>query len=215
MLQPQIGAPRKRVEPALPLGLRGGRMTSDGPRRDDTDELLLAQVASADPQAFETLYRAYGRVVYSLALAMLRDPHAAQEVAQEVFLGIWHGADDFDPRRGSARAWILSLAHHKSVDAVRRLRVRARVPRDSTHADGPDIIGEVMRRVEGEKVRQTLLALSYDQREVLVLAYYGGHTQQEIAQRLGIPLGTVKTRMRDGMIRLRALLGTRVSQVDP
>ncbi len=215
MLHTEIGAPRKRVEPALPLGLMGGRMTSDGPPRDDTDELLLVRVASADPQAFETLYRAYGRAVYSLALAIIRDPQAAQEVAQEVFLGIWHGANDFDPHRGSARAWILSLAHHKSVDAVRRLRVRARVTHDSSNPDGPDVIGEAMRRVEGAQVRQTLLALSHEQREVLVFAYYGGYTQQEIAQRLGIPLGTVKTRMRDGMIRLRALLGTRVRQVDP
>jgi RNA polymerase sigma-70 factor (ECF subfamily) len=162
------------------------------------------------------LYQEYGRAVYSLALTLLRDAQAAQEVAQEVFLAIWHGARDFDPQRGSGRTWILSLAHHKSVDAVRRQRLRANWPlaADPVGATAPDISGEVMERIVGEHVRQTLQALSQEHREAIVLAYYGGYTQQEIANRLSIPLGTVKTRIRDGLIRLRSLLAITVGETD-
>ncbi len=208
-----IGAPLSHVEPALPSGSMEGQMPSDGPRTED-EKSLLARIARADTRAFETLYQEYGRAVYSLALAMLRDPQTAQEVAQEVFLGIWRSASEFDSRRGSARTWILSLAHHKSVDAVRRQRLRVTWALDGTSTNDPDITAEAMRRVEGDQVRQALRVLSPEQREAIVLAYYGGYTQQEIAERLDIPLGTVKTRMRDGLLRLRSLLESRVRERD-
>ncbi len=213
MLRAHVGAPFRYVEPALPSGSMGALMES-AETQSGAEASLLARIARGDAGAFEALYQAYSRAVYSLALAMLRDLQAAQEVAQEVFLAIWHGARDFDPLRGSARAWILSLAHHKSVDAVRRQRLRAKWALDGVNPTEPDIVGEALRRVEGEQVRQTLLALSREQREAIVLAYYGGYTQQEIAERLGIPLGTVKTRMRDGLIRLRSLLASTVREMD-
>ncbi len=214
MLSAHVGGPFQSVEAALPLGLRGALMESAGERSRGEDN-LIARIAQADTDAFETLYQEYGRAVYSLVLALLRDRQAAQEVAQEVFLAIWRGARDFDPQRGNARGWILSLAHHKGVDAVRRQRVRANQALDGAEAYEPDFSSTVLRKVEGEQVRRQLLALSHEHREAIVLAYYGGYTQQEIATRLGVPLGTVKTRIRDGLIRLRSLLAPTSSETAP
>jgi len=173
----------------------------------DDDGTLLERIAQLDVDAFEMLYDRYGGPVYSLACGMLRDVQAAQEVAQDVFLGIWRGAARaFDDRRGNPRSWILSLAHHKSVDAVRRRRRQTVSQLDETMADDVDIVADAIRKLEGERVQQALGALAVEQRTALVLAYYGGYTQREIADRTGAPLGTVKTRMRDGLLRLRAAL---------
>ncbi len=177
------------------------------------DETLLARIARGDVPSFEMLYDHYSGAVYAMALGILRDAQAAQEVTQEVFLGIWRGAQEYDARRGSARSWILSLAHHKSVDAVRRQRVRGTSPLPETLINDSDPAEEAMLRVEGATVRHALRALSDVQRAVVALAYYGGYTQQEIAERLRVPLGTVKTRMRDGLLRLRAALGTDMERV--
>ena len=175
--------------------------------QDEVEDGLLARTSRRDADAFAALYDRYGGPVYSLALRMLRDRQAAEEITQEVFLAVWRSADDFDPGRGSARAWILSLAHHKSVDAVRRQRLRTTEPLMETVAADGDVADQAMRTVASGQVRKALEGLSDGQREAIVHAYYGGHTQQEIAKRLGVPLGTVKTRMRDGMQRLRATLG--------
>lgn len=181
------------------------------------DVRLLARIAQHDVAAFEQIYDRYSRPVYSLALRLLGDPHTAQEVTQEIFLSIWRGASDFDPGRGSARSWLLSLAHHKSVDALRRMRRRETA--SFLNAANPSaldtITDETIHSLESEAVRQALLALSSEQREAIVLAYYGGYTQQEIATRLEIPLGTVKTRTRDGMFRLRTLLGSEREETHP
>ncbi|MGH2373748.1 MAG: sigma-70 family RNA polymerase sigma factor [bacterium] len=181
-------------------------------RPGEGEDALLERIGRKDAKAFEALYDRYGGAVYSLATKMLRDRHAAEEVAQDVFLAIWRAAGDFNPARGSARAWILSLAHHKSVDAVRRLRLRVTEPLAETMMADVDVAGEATRSVEEAQVRKALEGLSDGQREAIVFAYYGGYTQQEIAERLGVPLGTVKTRMRDGMLRLRAALGPRVGE---
>jgi RNA polymerase sigma-70 factor (ECF subfamily) len=176
----------------------------------DAEDALLVRVGKQDSQAFETIYDRYGGGVYSLAVKMLRDRQAAEEVAQEVFLAIWRGARDFDPARGSARSWILSLAHHKSVDAVRRLRLRTAEPLSDAMTAGTDVAQDALRGVTDAAVQQALGTLTNVQRDAIVLAYYGGYTQQEIAERLRVPLGTVKTRMRDGMQRLRATLEPQV-----
>jgi len=178
----------------------------------EIEEALLARTGRRDAEAFERLFDRYSAAVYSLALKMLRDPQAAEEITQEVFIAIWRGAGDFDPQRGSARAWILSLAHHKSVDAVRRHRLRVTEPiAETITADADaDVAGEAMRGVESARIRKALETLSDGQREAIVFAYYGGYTQQEIAERLRLPLGTVKTRIRDGMLRLRTVLGLSV-----
>jgi len=170
------------------------------------DAALLTRIAQEDPDAFETLYARYSGPAYSVALGMLRDAVLAQEVTQDVFLAIWRGAREFDPARGSARTWILSVAHHKSVDAVRRLRRTPTVPLSDTVPSDADVIEAAQARVDAGHVRRALEALSIEQRAAIVLAYYGGYTQQEIAQRLGVPLGTIKTRIRDGLLRLRTVL---------
>lgn len=178
------------------------------------DRQLLARIARRDSRAFEMLYDRYGRPVYSLAMGMLRDASGAQEVTQEVFLSIWRQAAEFDPSRGNARSWLLALAHHKSVDAVRRGRMRAAEPLQETKTSDLDVVDEALRRVEQGRVREALVRLPAEQREAIVLAYYGGYTHLEIAGRLGIPLGTAKTRIRDGMIRLRGTLAG-VKEVPP
>lgn len=176
-------------------------------RVEGDDEALLARIARSDVKAFEALYDRYSASVYSLACGMLRDPHAAQEVTQDVFLAIWRGGRAFEPGRGSARAWILSLAHHKAVDAIRRARRHTAVPLSDAMADDTDVVEAATRTVENARVQGALLALPPDQRKAIVLAYYGGYTQQEIADRLGTPLGTIKTRIRDALQRLRGVLG--------
>lgn len=181
--------------------------------QDQVEAALLARVVDGDARAFEELYDRYSRPVYSLALRLTGSAPVAQETAQEVFLSLWRGAREFDSRRGTVRSWILSLAHHKSVDAVRRLRLRMAEPLEQVLPQNPvtavDVVDEVLRALESAAVREGLLGLSREHREAIVLAYYGGYTQQEISGRLRIPLGTVKTRIRDGMLRLRALLGDR------
>jgi RNA polymerase sigma-70 factor (ECF subfamily) len=180
----------------------------------EAEDALLVRVGQKDSRAFEALYDRYGGAVYSLAVKMLRDRQTAEEIAQEVFLAIWRGARDFDPARGSARSWILSLAHHKSVDAVRRQRLRTTEPLSETMTAEADVAQDALRGVTGTEVQNALAALSDGQREAIVFAYYGGYTQQEIATRLRVPLGTVKTRMRDGMLRLRTALEPQVQGTD-
>ncbi|MGH2399169.1 MAG: sigma-70 family RNA polymerase sigma factor [bacterium] len=192
-LQVWTGSVRPVVEGAVRMG----------------DEELIAGVAGGDASAFEQLYDRYSRAVYSLILRLVGQAQVAQETVQEVFMSLWREARDFDRSRGSVKSWILSLAHHKGVDAVRRLRVRATEPlpeRDGLIASSGDPEAGAMRALRQTEVVGALRTLSHEQREAIVLAYYGGYTQQEIAQRLQVPLGTVKTRVRDGMTRLRRLL---------
>lgn len=167
----------------------------------------MARIAHADVHAFERLYDRYSGLVYSLACGMLQDAQVAQDVTQDVFLAIWREAEVFDLRRGSLRSWILSVAHHKSVDAVRRRRRHAMSPLPDAMTDDADVVAHAIRSAEGADVRVALETLSHDQRAAIVLAYYGGYTQREIADRLGAPLGTIKTRIRDGLLRLRTVLG--------
>lgn len=184
---------------------RGGE--ADGGYGAETEGALLKRIAASDRDAFTELYDRYGSTVYSLAYAILRDPHAAEDVVQDVFISVWKGAASFDPRRGTVRTWVLSLAHHKSVDVVRRLRARGTSPLDDPVVDPADLVHDVLRELDAHRVRAALETLSPLQREAITLAYYGGCTQREIAHRLGVPLGTIKTRIRDGLLRLRALLG--------
>ena len=204
------GMPFSRGGTARPI--RAGRR-SMGPVRDQgDDETLLTRIARSDLEAFRAVYDRYSGQVYSLAWSMLRDASVAQEITQDVFLAIWRGADAFDLGRGTARSWILSLAHHKSVDAVRRWRRAITAPLSEGIRDDADVVEEAMRKVDSAGVQDALRALSADQREAIVLAYYGGYTQREIADRLRTPLGTVKTRIRDGLLRLREMLGRGVRE---
>jgi len=172
------------------------------------DEELIARVARGDASAFEELYERYSRPVYGLILRLVGRADVAQDTAQEAFVGLWHRAPDFDSSRGSVRSWILALAHHKAVDAVRRRRLRTTdpLPEVLPAGAGTDPVDAAVRALQQMEVVRALRALPREQREAIVLAYYGGYSQQEIARRLQAPLGTVKTRIRDGMMRLRQML---------
>jgi RNA polymerase sigma-70 factor (ECF subfamily) len=174
-------------------------------------EDLLVATATGDRDAFSALYDATAARVFGLVRRLLVDAAQAEEVTQDVFLEAWQTAARFDPERGAAIPWLLTLAHRRAVDRVRAsqssrerdLKVGIRdlgVPVDEV-AEAAEIA------IEHERVAEALTSLPAAQRECISLAYYGGCTQSEIATRLDVPLGTVKTRLRDGMIRLRDVLG--------
>lgn len=177
----------------------------------ETPESLLALVARGDRAAFERLYDRYANAVYGLVRRVLRDPAQSEEVTQEVLVDLWRTATSFDPDRGSASTWIMTIAHRKAVDRVRS--AQASTLRDVRVAqlgeERPyDIVAEtVEHRMESEQVVRALKDLTDLQREAVTLAFYGGYTHVQIADLLGVPLGTVKTRIRDGLIRMRDRLG--------
>ena len=183
---------------------------SAAPRQPDLSELLRAS-ARGDERAFAQLYDATSRRLYGLVVRVVRDPAQAEEVAQEAFLEIWRTSARFDPARGSAMSWMMTIAHRKAVDRVRSAEAASR--RDQTYEATTqerayDITAEeVERSLEGQRVRNALESLTETQRGAVQLAYFGGYTHNEVAALLGIPLGTAKTRIRDGLIRLRDTLG--------
>jgi RNA polymerase sigma-70 factor (ECF subfamily) len=176
-----------------------------------TLEELLDRVAHGDGAAFERLYDQVAGAVYGVAVRIVRDPAQSEEVAQEVLVEIWRTASRYDPARGGAMAWIMTLAHRRAVDRVRS--AQAAIDRENRvarrdYAVSYDVVAEdVETRLEGERVRRCLETLTELQRESVTLAYYGGHSYREVAELLKVPLGTVKTRMRDGLVRLRDCLG--------
>jgi RNA polymerase sigma-70 factor (ECF subfamily) len=173
-----------------------------------TDEELLAAISRGDEQALASLYDRYGRIAYGLALRILRDPALAQDAVQDAFLSAWRTAVSFDAARGNARTWLLTLVHRRAVDLVRREERRRGDPLADVPAASGDATEEAAEvRDERRRVQAALAQLSADQREALELAYYGGLSQSELAERLGVPLGTVKSRMFAGLARLRDLLG--------
>jgi RNA polymerase sigma factor (sigma-70 family) len=176
-----------------------------------TDAALAALVADGDGSALESLYERYGRPAYALARRILADEGLAQDVVQEVFLTVWRDSSRYDTSRGGFSSWLLTMTHHKAVDAVRReenLRKRRAAPDvlDLTVSDAPDVVDEVWAALRRDRVRTALADLPDVQREALGLAYFGGYTQREIAKLTDTPLGTVKTRMLTGMKRLRGVL---------
>ncbi|MFE6285097.1 sigma-70 family RNA polymerase sigma factor [Streptomyces sp. NPDC057877] len=174
-------------------------------------EELLRRVAGGDQRAFEELYGLVSGPVFGLVRRVVRDPAQSEEVAQEVLLELWRSAARFDPGRGSALAWILTVAHRRAVDRVRSARAAGeREQRDALRSE-PRAFDQVSEEVEAglerEWVRRCLDRLTALQRQSVTLAYYDGYTYREVAERLSLPLGTVKTRMRDGLTRLRECLG--------
>lgn len=196
----------------------GGRVPvtvnpSDGP--DDT--ALLRAVASRDKDAFRQLYERHAGTLFALALKILGNRTDAEDVLQEIFVQVWHAANAFDEQRGKPLGWLIMLARSRAIDRLRSRQTRARAV-ESAAQEKPDwspqqpaqeaVVSETHRLV-----RDAIHALPEEQRSLIELAYFGGLTQSEIARRVGQPLGTVKTRIRAGMIRLRELLGT-VSRED-
>ncbi|MFF4016711.1 sigma-70 family RNA polymerase sigma factor [Streptomyces sp. NPDC001843] len=178
--------------------------------RAEADQLLV-RVAGGDQMAFERLYGMVSGPLYGLVRRVLRDPAQSEEVAQEVLLELWRSAARFDPARGSALSWVLTLAHRRAVDRVRSARAAGeREQREALRATEPafdHVAEEVEAGLERESVRRCLGRLTTLQRQSVTLAYYDGYTYREVAERLSLPLGTVKTRMRDGLTRLRQCLG--------
>ncbi|HWH32660.1 MAG TPA: ECF RNA polymerase sigma factor SigK [Egibacteraceae bacterium] len=195
---------RLRAERAGLRALPGGAGTADA-------DALLRRAGRGDRDAYAKLYDAVAGQVYGLVRRVLRDPAQSEEVAQEVLLEVWRLAPRFDPERGSARAWIMTLAHRRAVDRVRSEQASRdredKAGRASVERERDEVVEEVEARMERQRVRQALTQLTDLQREALELAYYGGHTYREVADILQAPLGTVKTRLRDGLIRMRDELG--------
>ena len=173
-----------------------------------SDEALVALVARGDDGALGELYDRYGRVAYGVALRVLRDAALAEDAVQEAFVTLWRTAARFVPERARASTWLLTLVHRRAVDAVRREQRRRTEPLkqvpDPATAGADD---DALLRFERERVQDALAQLPDAQREALELAYFGGFTQAELADRLGQPLGTIKSRMFSGLRRLAELLG--------
>lgn len=190
--------------------LRSVRPAPD-PDPEQPLEELLPIVARGDTAAFELVYGRVSPVVLGVVLRVLRDPAQSEEVAQEVLVEIWRSASRYDPARGSAAAWVCTMAHRRAVDRVRSAQSAAdreeRVGRRSEVPAYDHVAEEVEARLEREQVRRCLASLTELQRESITLAYYGGYTYREVAELLDVPLGTVKTRLRDGLIRMRDCLG--------
>ena len=183
---------------------------------DPTLADLMLAVGRGSVHAYERLYDAVADQVYALALRVLRDPTLAEDAAQEAFLEVWTMAPRYEPSRGSARGWILTIAHRRAVDRVRREEsnaarnhaAHAATPTIAPHEDGPaTVIDSLQGEWEAARVRRALASVSDLQREALALAYWKGMTHREVAAELGIPLGTAKARLRDGLLRMRDLLG--------
>jgi RNA polymerase sigma-70 factor (ECF subfamily) len=194
----------------------GRRNPRSGPAGDDAvsapgDELavLLARVARGDQAAYEAVYDAAAGRVLGIVRAVVRDPAQSEEVAQEVLLDVWRSASRFDPALGSGVTWVTMLAHRRAVDRVRsEQKAAAREMRTASAEIAYDEVAEAVEaRLERERVRRCLGSLTPLQRESVTLAYYSGYTYREVAALLGVAVGTVKTRMRDGLIRLRDCLG--------
>ena len=191
-------------------------MTNSG--RDDGR--VLGLIADKDRGALECLYDRYSNSIYSLAMHMLRDSGAAEEVTQDVFFNVWRRAASYDSQRGSVTAWLFSIAHHRTIDELRRRR------REQTHVQpGVDLdnrpsengsYGDPLKYTSGKfdrgQLEEAMVTLRPEQREIVMLAYFGGLTHSEIANQLGQPLGTVKTRMRLALRKLREVLGTQYKE---
>jgi RNA polymerase sigma-70 factor, ECF subfamily len=175
----------------------------------DLDDLLV-KVGRGDEHAFATIYDVLGASVFGLARRVIRDPSRAEEVAQEVFIQVWQSAVRFDPSRGSAKSWLLTLAHRRAVDAVRHDQAATNRENKYDWSGGPDfdeVEETVTITLEHEQVKRCLDGLTELQREAVNLAYYQGYTYAEVATALDANTATIKTRMRDGIIRLRDCMG--------
>lgn len=174
------------------------------------DHVLVEAVAAHDLSALSALYDRYGRVAYTLAYRILGEPEAAEDVVQDAFLAAWRGAATFRRERGNARSWLLSIVHHRAVDLLRRRTAFRPAPLESAgdSAADADTAEEAERNVQRGSVRAALGTLPEAQRRTIELAYFGGYTQSELSELMGVPLGTVKGRMRIGLQKMRRLLGS-------
>lgn len=198
-----------RVARAAPVA-RVGAVTGDVDRRPSAEE-LMASVALGDDSAFAALYDRLVPAVFGMVRRVLRDHAQSEEVTQEVLLEIWRTATRFDPSRASVNTWAMTLAHRRAVDRVRSEQAStnrdAKVGQREIPVAYDEVVEEVTTRLDRERVTRCLDTLTALQREAVNLAYYSGYTYREVAELLSVPLPTVKTRMRDGLIRLRDCIG--------
>jgi RNA polymerase sigma-70 factor (ECF subfamily) len=178
-----------------------------------SDDLeLLARIQGGSDDALAAFYDRHYRAGFALAMRVVGDPSAAEEVLQEAFLSVWRRASTFRGEAGTPRNWFLGIVHHRAIDRIRALRrTPPRVPLDGsfTVGDSEGVLPQVAALLERSEIREAVDALPGDQREAIDLAYFGGFTCREIAERTGAPVGTVKSRMRLGLNRLRAALSAR------
>jgi RNA polymerase sigma-70 factor, ECF subfamily len=202
-------------EPTRPLPLR---VTTAG---DDADRAVLARIANGELNALDELYERYKTMAYSIAYRITDDASLAEDVVQDAYLGVWRNATRYIEGRGSVKTWLLSIVHHRAIDVVRRRRPTGDLPAEDEAKPVPavltlpDVWGEVAERLDRETVGSALATLPDAQREALELAYWGGLSQSEIADRLGVPLGTVKSRVRLALVALRRQLGPGVAEGPP
>jgi RNA polymerase sigma-70 factor (ECF subfamily) len=177
------------------------------------DHQLIQRISQVDKEALEALYTRYQTPVYSLAMFMLKQPALAEEVTQDIFLNIWLKAGSFNAERGQPKGWIMSVAHHKIVDVIRSRR-RTIVNTDPADYETLDLLpasgasteAQVEQTLERERIMRALATIPESQRQVIMLAYFEGFSQSEMAERLDQPLGTIKTRVRLAMQKLRTVL---------
>ena len=178
-----------------------------------SDEVLLSAVARGAVWAMEMLYERYSRILYSLAYRMVADHQIAEDLSQDAFLAVWRRASSYSPQAGAARSWIVSIMHHRTIDYLRSVRRRStlkeatweEVEHDERTAF-PDAWDEAWQNIQSAKIREALMKLPTEQRMVIELAYFQGWTHSEIAEGCQIPLGTVKARMRLGLLRLKRVV---------
>jgi RNA polymerase sigma-70 factor, ECF subfamily len=174
---------------------------------DDADRAVLVRLANGELDALEELYDRYKTMAYSIAYRITNDATAAEDVVQDAFLGAWRNAARYAEVRGSVKTWLLAIVHHRAIDAVRRRRPTTELPdADVPPPEAlrlPDVWADVAATLDADTVKGALATLSDVQREAIELAYFGGLTQQEIAERTATPLGTVKSRMRLGLLAMR------------
>jgi len=196
--EPPLGRPSSPT----PLGFSGEAQSAED---------LLVRAGAADQDAFRSLYESFSARVYGLVLRILRDASQAEEVAQEIFFEIWRRAARFDRAKGSATSWIMTLTHARAVDRVRQ----SQASRDRDHRSSVDnfdrdidsVSEAVLQREDSGRIRDCLESLTTLQRQSVTLAYFGGHTQREISELIHVAIPTIKTRVRDGLIRLRDCMG--------
>ena len=176
------------------------------------DEDLISLVEGGDAEAFAVLYDRHGRPAYSLAYRMMGEKQAAEELAQNAFIKVWRGAGSYRAERASVRTWILSIVHNRGIDQLRshasRRRLQEKIEASAASSQPSEAFAETWRNTQSEQVREALSTLPKEQLKVLELAYFSGYTHVEIAELLGVPLGTVKGRMRAGLKKMRAYFGS-------
>ena len=193
----------------VPWGERGDILVGRMKIADDpSDGALMDRIVAGDTAAFELLYDRHSKAAYGLAYRILNEPGSAEDVVQDAFLTVWRQASTYGQARGSVRSWLLAIVHHRAIDHIRRRHEDRQQPLEDMTIlpDDVDTWDQARQNVEGAQVRDALATLPPDQQRSITLAYFGGYTHDEIARLLGVPLGTVKGRLRIGLQKMRGYL---------